>query len=152
MFRHRTSGFELQVDKTIQTSLTLTRQARLFSRVFRISNGNVGTALLNWIANVKDFSNNTILIQSPHKVAGNTFDGLNREVKIFLIQLILHKRMTAEKLKRVTLEDPHNIEQTIRFMKRAGLINELAGRIYEIDKYIYLQLKAYLYDSFDQKE
>ena len=60
--------------------------------------------------------------------------------------------MTVEKLERVTLEEPQNIEQTIRFMKRAGLINELAGKVYEIDKYIYLQLKEYLYSSFDQNE
>ncbi len=152
LFRHRTSGFELQVDRTLQNSLTLTRQARLFSRVFKISKGNVGTALLNWIANIKDFNNNTILIQSPNKAEGKTFDGLNKELKIFLVQFTLHKRMTAEKLVRVTLEDPQKIEQTIRYMKRAGLINELAGKVYEIDKYIYLQLKDYLYGSFDQKD
>jgi len=152
LFRHRTSGFDLQVDRNIQNTLTLTRQAKLFSRVFRISKGNVGTALLNWIANIKDFGNNTILIQSPNKGDGHTFEGLNKELKIFLIQFTLHKRMTSEKLKRVSLENPQKIEQMIQYMKRAGIINELAGKVYEIDKYIYLQLKEYLYDSFDQND
>lgn len=152
LFRHRTSGFELQVDSTLQTGLTLTRQARLFSRVFRTSSGNVGSALLNWIASIKDFSNDTVVIKSPLKGDGNIFDGLSNDVRIFLVQLMLHKRMTAEKLGRVSLVDAEKINEQIQFMKRSGLINELAGKVYEIDKYIYLKLKEYLYRSFDQNE
>jgi hypothetical protein len=152
LFRHRTSGFELQVDRTLQTSLTLTRQARLFSQVFRVSNGNVGSALLNWIANIKDFMNDTVIIQSPQKFDRNTFEGLSKDARILLMQLTLHKRMSTEKMERVTLEGPKKIEQLIAFLKRSGLIVELAGKVYEIDKYIYLQLKEYLYSSVDKND
>lgn len=149
LFRHRTSGFDLQVNRTMPAGLTLVLQARLFSKIFRLSDGNIGSALLSWIASVKDFEKNTVIIQTPPVVDSLIFENIDLNGKINLLMFILHKRLTVEKLCRITREPEEKVMQEINFLKRCGLLNEIAGQIYELDPYLYSHVKKFIFETFD---
>ncbi|MCB2220283.1 MAG: amino acid permease [Bacteroidetes bacterium] len=144
LLRHRTSGFALQVDTAIPATLTLTRQARLFSRIFRFSAGNVGSALLLWISSIHDFKNNTIFIHTPVGVDARPLDALDNKLKLYLMQFALHKRMDLGKIERVTQDDRVTVINHIQVLQRSGLIIEQAGPIYEITPFVYDQVRKML--------
>lgn len=147
MFRHRTSGFDLQVNRTLPAGLTLVSQARLFSKIFRSSEGNIGSALLCWIANVRDFSKNTVFIQTPPAVDVKLLENIGQNGKVYLMMFLLHKRLTVEKLCRIFREQEENVLASIVYLKRCGLINELAGQVFEIDPYLYPQVRKFILDD-----
>jgi amino acid transporter len=144
LLRHRTSGFALQVDSAIPATLTLTRQARLFSRIFRFSSGNVGSALLWWISSIHDFKNNTIFIHTPVNVDAHSLKALDNTLKLYLMQFVLHKRMNIDKLARVTKDDRVTVVNQIQVLQRSGLVKEQAGPIYEITPFVYDQVRKML--------
>jgi len=145
LFRHNTSGFGLKMKGKNPAGLSMTSKAKLFLKIFRFSDGNVGTALLSWVANVSDFKEGTIYVNSPHSTDLSAFENLSAEIKIYLIQFILHKRVSFEKLQRITLDDTETIKERLYFLKRTGLINELAGQIFELNKYLYKHIRDVLF-------
>ena len=52
-----------------------------------------------------------------------------------------------DKLQRVTLDSKIDVEEKIAFLKRAGIIFEIAGGIYELDQYLYIHLKNKFFNS-----
>ena len=66
-------------------------------------------------------------------------------IRLYLMQFIFHKRLSFEKLQRVTLDNEETVEKNIRFMKRAGLVVETAGHVYEIDKYMFVHINRILF-------
>ncbi|MEZ5082550.1 MAG: hypothetical protein R2750_03755 [Bacteroidales bacterium] len=149
LFRHRISGFNLQVDSILPTTLTQARQARLFNKIFKFSDGNIGAALLCWIANIRDVKNDTVHIESPRKPDIDIFGGLAKEIKVYLMQFILHKRLTVKKLTEILMEEEEKTRYILNYLKRAGLLTELAGEVYEIDQYMYIHIQKYLLEKFD---
>ena len=149
LFRHRISGFNLQVDSILPATLTQARQARLFNKIFKFSDGNIGAAFLCWIANISDVKNDTIYIESPRKPDTDIFEGLANEMKMYLMQFILHKRLTVKKLMDIFLEEEEKVRYILNYLKRAGLLNELAGEVYEIDQYMHIHIQKYLLEKYD---
>ena len=43
------------------------------------------------------------------------------------------------------MESAEEVEEKIAFLKRTGIIFEIAGGIYELDKYLYIHLKNKLF-------
>ncbi|MCD4698861.1 MAG: hypothetical protein K8S16_21730 [Bacteroidales bacterium] len=150
LFRQRTSGLKLQVGNISPDRLSQSQQAKLFNHVFKFSEGNIGAALLCWITSIKDVKNDTIVLQSPRKPDTNVFSLLSQELKIYLIQFILHKRLTIKKLCGILYEEELKVSYTVRYLCRTGIISELAGGIYEIEKFMHIHVEKYLLEEFDK--
>ncbi|HPE57532.1 MAG TPA: hypothetical protein PK904_14085 [Bacteroidales bacterium] len=148
MLRHRTSGFGLQVDSAVQNAISLTRQARLFSRIFSQSDGNVGSALLLWISSINDFKDNIIHIHTPVGIDSHILDALDASHRLVLLQFVLHKRMDIDKLQRVMLEERIKVINYLQVMLRAGLLIEQAGPVFEINPYVYDQVLKSLSEDY----
>jgi butyrate kinase len=76
----------------------------------------------------------------------NIFQKFPPDIVLYLTQFVLHKRLDIKKLQRVTLDTKEEVEEKIAFLKRLGVIFEIAGGIYELDKYLYIHLKNKLFD------
>ncbi len=152
LFRHRTSGFKLSVDSMLPAGLSQAREARLFNRIFTFSGGNVGAALLCWIAGIKDLKQETIHVQSPRTPDLGPLDGLASEVKLYLEMFILHRKLSVGKLCRIMFEPDDKVRYVLQYMKRAGLLAELAEEVYEIDRYMHRHVARYLSARYDRKE
>ncbi len=152
LFRHKTSGFNLSVDSTIPSGLTQARLARLFNKVFTVSGGNVGAALLCWVANIREFKNDTIYMQSPRSPETDVLKGLSGDLKVYLMQFVLHKRLSIEKLTRIMHENEDKIRYILQLLKRSGLITEQAEKVFEIDRYMYIHVSKFLFEQYDKND
>ena len=146
LFRHNTSELDFKLKEGNSRGITLSTQARFFLKIFQYSGGNVGAALLSWISSISDFKEGAILLEPPRNMSMSVFDDLKPDLKLYLTLLILHKRLTLEKLQRITMDEEVNILENIDFLKRSGLIIELAGKIFEIDRFMVHPVMNYFFD------
>jgi len=150
LFRHRTGGLNMKLSHKQSGIFQTTDIARLFSKYFNYSNGNIGAALLAWVANIIEVRDKEIEAGMPQIPDLTALRELSPAIKLYLTQFILHKRCDFAKLQRITLDTEEEVEKNIRFMKRAGLISETAGHVYEIDKYMYVHIHKVLYEETQQ--
>ncbi|MCD4731528.1 MAG: hypothetical protein K8R74_13070 [Bacteroidales bacterium] len=146
MFRHLSSGFDLRFQEKPDHKANNSDLAKLFSKHFTVSEGNIGAALLSWISNIVDVQEKVITVKMPKLPDFNIFQNLPPDMNLYLTQFILHKRLDIDKLQRVTFDSKEEVEEKIAFLKRSGVIFEIAGGIYELDKYLYIHLKNKLFD------
>ena len=146
MFRHKSSGFELKIADNSNKKIHNSDLAKLFSKYFNYSKGNVGVALLAWVANIVEVSGKEITIRSPQIPDVSVMKSIGPELMVYLSQFIIHKRIDAQKMQRITLDTEEVVEQNLSLLKRAGLITESAGQIYELDNYLYMHVKNALFE------
>ena len=65
LFRHRSTALKFELNGSNEDDLSVWTQARLFSRHFDYSRGNVGVALQAWISNVEGFEDGKLTIKKP---------------------------------------------------------------------------------------
>ncbi len=135
MKRHRSSGLSVRfaADEDQLGDLQL---AQLFNSYFNLGEGNPGTALNSWLANIKKATGNQLIIQKPESPSLAVFKELSEEWVMVITQIVLHKRITIDKLSRITEWDYHQSKTMIQAMLRAGLIIEKASGTYHIDPFI----------------
>ncbi|MDA3905984.1 MAG: AAA family ATPase [Bacteroidales bacterium] len=134
--RHTSSGMQFHFKNTPESALHSWQTARLFSSYFNYSEGNIGIALQSWIAHINEIENNTLFIRKPIQPNSSVFNFLEMDWMIFIMQFILHKRMNMNKLIRVTRESESNVQLKVNILKRAGLLNQLADGILELNPYM----------------
>lgn len=145
--RHRSSGMKFIYKKRHQDDFRNIDFATVFTRLFNYSRGNVGIALLGWIANISKCNQNTIYIKAPKAVDTEIFEYLDTNSLVFLVQFVLHKHLTSKRLQEITFEDEKYISQHINFLRRTGLIKENFSGIYELNPYIYPYILEFLQEN-----
>ncbi|MFH1296999.1 MAG: hypothetical protein ABIJ04_06970 [Bacteroidota bacterium] len=141
MFRHQSSGLEIRRSDKGDVKLTRTAQAKLFAKYFSYTRGNIGAALLAWISNITDFQNGTLHIRQPQLPTHTVIERLSPTMHLYLVQFLLHKRLDIPKLQRLTMDPLEEVEKQLLFLKRGGLINERAGRIFELNSFLNIHLR-----------
>jgi len=141
MFRHQSSELEIRRTYKRNSRLSRTAQAKLFAHYFNYTKGNIGASLLAWISNITDVQGNILFIRQPHLPDHSMLEQLSPEIMVYLSQFIFHKRLDIPKLQRITMDSPADVKKQLLFLKQAGLINERAGHIYELNRYLYIHLK-----------
>jgi len=135
MRRHQSSGLSINIE-TSKIPLNELQMAQLFNGYFDYSMGNPGTALNGWLANIQKVSGGDLSITKPETPSLSIIKDLNQDWTMILTQFILHKRLTREKLERITGWTHMQVKGLLLAMLRAGLIVEKASGIYHIDPYI----------------
>ncbi len=139
--RHSSTGMLYNYKNKEESSIHSWQAARLFSRYFDYSEGNIGVALQTWIAHIQYIDDNVLSIKKPKIPSYSIFNYLETEWMIFIMQFMLHKRMDRNKLMRVSRDSLKNIEIKVNILLRAGILNQKADGILEINSFIapYLQ-------------
>ncbi len=146
LLRHHAGGLSLQYGGKPDDRLTAWDYARLFSRLFDSSYGNPGTAIALWLASIKKVTGKTIHLDSLELPSTEVFDKLSRDQWFYVLQFILHRRFTTERL-AANIEQPREqVYQGIRELVRAGILVEKFEGIYAIrpglDLYLTDKLKS----------
>lgn len=144
MSRHRSSGMIFSIGKYRRGITTDIRLAALFNKFFIHSNGNPGLSLYSWLASIEKITGNHLVIHPPKPLSSSVFEKLTPDWNVVLSQIFLHKRMDVFKLKRVLHMDESEIEEIIRSLLLAGLINERNTGLYTINPAITHWLANYL--------
>lgn len=134
LLRHKSSGLELNHKGKKLTENNRISLAKLFSKYYKYSGGNVNSALNLWLANITKYEKNTVF--TDFKTV-DTFD-LNRldtESLLYLTQFVIHKNITQIKLARIMHSDKNLTSQKIKYLLRTGLISK-QNNVYSIDKFM----------------
>lgn len=144
MLRHRTGNMSYRLGKRMEHQVPLWEQGKLFSRHFSSSRGNIGVALRSWISHITQFNNGTITIDKPRMPDLTLLEGLDNYWHITLIQIVLHRRVNAEKLSRLMQIPEEEAVRRLETLSLAKLITENGKEIYEINPVIYPHLTTKL--------
>ncbi len=135
MKRHKSSGLALSFAKKTG-SLSDIEIAKLFSKYFSYSNGNPGTALNGWLANIRKVETEQIEVAAPVKPSLAFLKDLDTNWLMVLTQFVLHKRLDVGKMQRITGWEFPFVKSLLLAMIRSGIIVEKASGIYMIDPYL----------------
>lgn len=135
LFRHRSSPITFRWKGTAEKDMTDWKQARLMSKYFDYSQGNVGIALQAWITHIEEITDDVLVIREPVKPNTDILKQLPEDWLIWIVQFILHKHLTLDRLLRITLEDERIVYNKVKILKRAGIIKE-TNNVLKLNPYL----------------
>ncbi|MFW6224182.1 MAG: hypothetical protein ACOC4R_00840, partial [Bacteroidota bacterium] len=142
--RHESGNLKLRLGKHTDKNIRPWRQARLFLRHFNYSRGNIGITLHSWINFINKFENGVITIAEPKTPDLDKLNYLETFWYITLLQILLHRRITAEKLARVLRVEKEEAVRQLETLYLSGLIIENGKNVYEINPVLYPHLMVKL--------
>jgi hypothetical protein len=136
LLRHDSSGIKFKLGDKIEEELGEIKLAGLFDDYFNYSNGNVGVALNTWIANIIKVDSNTVTIKHPVVPDSGALNNLDDEWLIFIAQIMLHRRISIETLKRLMKVSDEKCIDIIKTLFRSGIIIKKSEDIYGINFFL----------------
>jgi len=147
LFRHNSAGIKFEIDKAGKKLGGLEQQnfkpkhyARIFHKYFITSNGNVGVALSNWIANIVNYDGEQMQIRLPKSAESGILDLLTSDQLILLSQFVWHKTLTRKQLNDILLDKDSEFATDLEFLILCDIIKSTKGNILEINSFVYLQI------------
>ncbi len=134
--RHGSTGLKFELGGRQEERLSSFQLARLFSRHFSYSDGSVGGALRAWITHVDKVRDRVMSVRAPRRPSAEPLDELRASWRALLIELALHRRLTAPKLARIAALPLPEIESDLEALVRAGLITRGGQGLCEIDPFV----------------
>ena len=135
LLRHRSSGMRFVLDGHPEDRLSDFALAKLFTKYFDYSAGNIGVALQAWIGHIETARSDELILQSPKRPILRPLESIESEWGAWFQQFILHKHLTPERLIRLFRKEEQEVEEKLAVFKRAGLINEQQG-VLQLNPYI----------------
>jgi len=133
--RHHSSGLKFVLNRKEEDELSEIQMARLFNKYFDYSEGNPGTTLKAWIANIEKVAGNKIFIQQPQLPDSRVLSEIDDDWKVLLIEMTLHKRLTYEGIKKILFADDARTRSVVGTLQRIGLIEERSEGIYMVNDF-----------------
>ncbi|MEE9382763.1 MAG: hypothetical protein V3V08_05045 [Nannocystaceae bacterium] len=134
MLRNDSTGLKLRLRERKEHELSVWGVARLFSRHFDHSLGNVGAALRGWIAHIDHVDDENLHVRMPIVVDRSPLDDLGGEWTAVLVQFALHKRLSQTRLQR--LAGSHPVAVHVEALRRAGLIVGDHRGVLELNRHV----------------
>jgi hypothetical protein len=142
MARHGSTGLGLRLAG--RDSLGSWTRARLFDAHFDYARGNVGYALRSWVTHIDDFADEQLTVRVPAPLDWDVIDDLPPEQVALLIELVLHKAATADKLERVTGRGAAAVADALAELTAIGLVVQNRRRVAQINPFVQVPLIAWL--------
>ncbi len=142
MLRHKSGNLRFELSNRPKKKMMAWDNARLFSKYFNYSKGNVGVVLDAWIANIEYVDGETLYVRNPKLPDINNLNHLENEWWLLLVQFVLHKRIHLRRLVAITMQSEDDLLCKLQILKRAGVINETSSDVYEINRFLYPHFRA----------
>jgi hypothetical protein len=124
MRRHQSTGLKLEYGSRSEEDVGEWGLARLFSRHFDHSSGNIATAFRSWLSHIDASDGESIRIRAPASSDWDALDEMDGDAKSLLLQLMLHKGASRARLNRVFGRDEADLERVVRDLVGASLLTE----------------------------
>lgn len=147
MKRHKSSGLSFGFNEK-HGQISDLKTAALFNDYFNYSNGSPGVTLNGWLSNIVASSNDFIKINKPSSPSLDVFDRLDEDWIMLLNQFILHKRLTRQKIERITKWTPEQADEKVHALLRSGLIIEKSSGVYNLDPILH----PFILEALEEKE
>lgn len=136
LLRHRSTGLHFEWDGFEDADLSEWKLAKLFTSLFDYSRGNVGVALRAWIAAIQKNTKGKLILELRPEPDTSALNGLGVESIALLLQFVLHKRLTSEKISRITDWSDEQVANQIQFLQNCGLVKTQAQHVLIINPYL----------------
>lgn len=144
MQRHSSTGLKFEVGGRHQNELSDLRLARLFTRYYDVSRGNVGAALQAWLAHTDGVDSDTLSMRSPTAPLLDPFDALTDAYRTLVVQFVLHKQLTLTRLARLTQLPPDILAEDVASLERMGILTRSGEGVLELNRWSQHLLTSYL--------
>lgn len=124
MRRHQSSGLKFETSSTTEDKIGDWGKARLFTRYFDYSAGNMGTALAGWLSHIESTDSKTIRVRTPSAKSWDAIDDIDGDAKAVLLQLMLHRESSRERLLRIFGRDEADVDRVVRDLLDIGLLSQ----------------------------
>jgi len=142
--RHKASGFQLEFKKS--RFIKGFEQARYFNKLFNLTHGVIGEAMMLWLASVSEVNKDYIELREPEKPGLQVLDYLTETDWAIIITVILHREMKHQKLMN-QFNGNEKVVQSLSFLLRAGVLKHKTQYIYVLNKQIYPFLRIKLFEK-----
>ena len=113
------------------------------SRLFAYSNGNPGVAMNAWLTGIQDYADKMITWKKPVVQDLSVLRDMPEVWGHLCFQLLIHNRMSIDKMERCLQIDREQIVEITRTMERLYLITQYTPSIYSLNSNMELLLVAY---------
>ncbi len=142
--RHKSSGLTFSLNNKEEVAINEITLARLFNKIFEYAHGNPGMAMNAWLRSIVQYKEKNIRITMPEKSDISVLYQFPTLWNMIALQMLMHKRMTFEKLCKVLSEKPEIINEPLRAMVRIGVIKKNSMDVYGLNPYIeFLLIKVF---------
>ena len=141
--RHKSSNMAFGYSRE-SGQLNELQVANLFDHYFDFSRGVPGIALIGWLGRIEQVQSDFIRISKPDYPSLGLFRLIDQDWIALLVQFVLHKRLTKEKIRKIFDWEVEKTEQVTSALIRSGLIIEKSTRVYQLDGYVYPFVVNYL--------
>ncbi len=136
LLRHKTSRLKFEITGKQEDELGEWNLAKLFTNYFDLAQGNVGVALQQWISNIKSISDNGVIrIRYPKYPDQEVLGNIDKDRAILLIQFILHKRLSAERLLGILKIPKEDLDKRLEVLNRLDILRQRNG-VWEINRFL----------------
>ncbi len=136
VLRHNATGLRYALEGRSEHELSEWTIARLFTAHFDHSNGHISAALGSWLAHIEAVEGDTVSlswpVSRPRHVLLRASGGLGKPSDALgalptpwvalLIQLVLHKEVTVERMLRISGLPRVQLQRSLAALQRTGLI------------------------------
>lgn len=137
LLRHNGTGKGFIYKNITSADLSAVKMADLFVKFYKFSRGNAGVTLAAWLSAIKKQENDMLWIEPLTVPNTDIIHQLSMDIKLILIQMLLHKQVTKQKLVIVSTLESERVATNLKFLWRMGLINKIRNEVYEINIYWY---------------
>ena len=141
--RHNSSGLTLDFISDTEGLANQIKIARVFNKLFAYSNGNPGVAMNAWLTGIQHYSDKTITWKRPLHLDGSALREMPEVWGHFCFQLLIHNRMSIDKMERCLQMEREQIVEITGIMQRLQLITEYAASIYNLNSNMEVLLVNY---------
>lgn len=135
MRRHEATGLALRIEGD-KSEPSEWKTARLFAGLFEYSGGHVGAALHAWIAHIVEVMPGHIVMRRFRPADLAPLDALEPDWVALVVELLMHRHITRERLARVTRLDDARLDAGLAGLIRAGLAARGESGVYAIDPFM----------------
>ncbi len=144
MARHTSTGLRMQLGNTREDAFTEWSLARLFHAHFEYSKGNVGSSLRAWVAHITDVTDEHLHIRRPGSKPWDALSDLRPELAAILVELLLHKHASMDKLQRVTNMGGSELTEALDELRSIGLVTEYRRSVFHMTPQAHVPVTEWL--------
>lgn len=133
--RQDSTGLAFVLEGRDDPELSRLALARLFTRYYEYTGGNVGAALRAWAGHIRSVEEERIVMERPASVDLEVLDQLDMDLTAILLQLVLHRQLGFDRLERVSQVPVDRLLGQVRALQRMGLVTQTRQSVVELEDF-----------------
>ncbi len=142
--RHKAGGLNIMFGEKHESRLKHTEFEKIAEEFYKYSGGNIGSAVIAWIAYLSKYDEETYKLSLPKIPDLSVLNYFSEETNKILKLLLIHKRLNIKQSCQILKSEEQIIKDNFAFLIRSGVIKEPVNDVFELNPFMYVLIKKYL--------